>query len=215
MLHKEKALVLDIDETLFNSVKKHVDILNRIGERFGCKNLPTYQEVLAAGGTHNAYAHFSWYRDMNERMRNASWFNKNLEVIEEALEAMTYVGAMVAFYLTTRPARLANVTYDELVRNGFPDREVICRPPQIPLEHTTPWKLDVLEKYIQGKPKQAIMVDDSHSLHKAIKQRKNPQLATLLYAGPMTPRGNGEVTWPQIRLLLGAVQNMNPNCTIF
>lgn len=204
MLNREKTVVLDIDETLFNSVEKHVRILNRIGDQFGCQNLPTYQEVLAAGGTHNAYDHFSWYRNMNERMRDADWFNKGLEVIEEALEAMTYVDAMVAFYLTTRPARLANTTYDELIRHGFPDREVICRPPEIPLELTTPWKLAVLENHVQGKPKQAIMIDDSHSLHEAIKKRNNPQVATLLYAGPMTPRGNGEVTWQQIPSRVGA-----------
>jgi phosphoglycolate phosphatase-like HAD superfamily hydrolase len=206
MMHAEKAIVLDIDETLFNSVEKHVRILNRIGERFGCKNLPNYQEVLAVGGTNNAYDHFSWYRDMNARMRDADWFNKGLEVIEEALEAMTYLESMVAFYLTARPARLANTTYDELVKNGFPDREVICRPDHVPLEHTTPWKLAVLENHIQGTDTQAVMVDDSHSLHSAIKKRNNPQVATLLYAGPITPRGNGEVTWKQIPTKIGVAR---------
>lgn len=194
----QRRMALDVDETLFNSVSKHVRILTEIGKRFGWKNLPTYEEVLSAGGTHKAYGHYPHYMEVNEMMRNAEWFNRDLEVIDEALNAMFYADAMVSFYLTTRPDSLTAVTYEELIKHGFPDREVICRPGSVPLEKTTEWKLSVLEDRAKNEQARMVMVDDSVSLHEAIKKRKTQRVGTLLYAGPMTPRGNGEVAWPEV-----------------
>ncbi len=193
-----RRMALDVDETLFNSVSKHVEILTTAGRKFGWKNLPTYEDVLRAGGTHKAYGHFPGYWEVNELMRNAEWFNRDLEIIESALDALVYAGAMVAVYLTTRPESLSTVTHQELVKHGFPDRPVICRPDSVPLEKTTEWKLAVLEDLSRSQQARMVMIDDSVSLHDAIKKRRHSGVGTLLYAGPMTPRGNGEVEWPEI-----------------
>jgi hypothetical protein len=193
-----KQVALDIDETLLNSVEKHVRVLNLVGQALGWKNLPTYDQVIALGGTHKAYGDYPGYRELNKQMMKGRWFNDSLQIIEGALEAMGFLEAQIAIYLTTRPKQLAKFTREQLKKLGFPDRDVIARPSSVKVENTSQWKMDVL-KDLSGKHNApVVMIDDSISLHHVIKDSNHPGVKTVLYAGPMTPRGNGEVTWPEV-----------------
>lgn len=193
-----KKVLLDVDETLVNSVKKHVLFLNHMGPLLGWKNLPSYDEVLVAGGTHKAYGHFPHYWELNDQMVKAHWFNEGLEMIEGALDAVTLLQATVVAYLTTRPENMTELTHQQLVALGFPNREVIARPPSIPMKDTSVWKFAELKNISGLKGDAVVMVDDSASLHHLIKEKQHPDIKSVLYAGPMTPRGNGEVTWPEV-----------------
>ncbi|MDH5532826.1 MAG: hypothetical protein OEX81_00165 [Candidatus Pacebacteria bacterium] len=195
-MKKEIIIAQDIDECLFNSVKKHYQELTKIGKKLGWTNLPTYEEVCLLGGTHGAYGKQTGYWEINEEMRNSSEFNQGLEPIEGSLEALTLLQSMLGIYLTTRPENLTLITEEELDEAGFPKREVVCRPKSIPLEHTTEWKLDVLRYLAQEKT--ATMIDDSMSLHNAILKANDPRIETVLFQGPMTPKGKGK-TWKKIR----------------
>ena len=193
-----KYLSLDVDETIFNSVYKHWQWLTAEGKRRGWGKLPSYEDVLRAGGTHKAYGHFSGYWELNEQMRNSVDFNRDLKEISGAKKAIGLLQAIVGLYLTTRPESLAMVTKEELDKKGFPDRQVIARPEHVPLEKTTNWKLSVLQQLVQEWQAKLIMVDDSVSMHQAIRSLGEPLVATILFAGPMTPKGNGELGWNKI-----------------
>lgn len=187
----------DVDECIFNSVKKHNIELNALYQGEGIAELPTYAEVCDAGGTHGAYANYPNYWEINEEMRNAEWFNRGQELIPGARSALNLLEGMLAIYLTTRPETLTEVTREELLENGLPDREVVCRPLAIPLKHTSEWKLDVLRSLVKQGGK-AIMIDDSKSMNTTIKENGDPQIESILFAGPMTAKGNGEQNWKQI-----------------
>lgn len=193
-----KYLSLDVDETIFNSVYKHWQWLTAEGKRRGWKKLPSYKDVLHAGGTHKAYGHFDGYWELNEEMRNSPDFNRNLQEIPGAKKAIRFLQAMVGLYLTTRPESLAYITKEELDRKGFPDRQVIARPEHVPLENTSEWKLAILQQLSQEWQAKMIMIDDSMSMHNAIHALGEPLVATILFAGPMTPKGNGELSWDKI-----------------
>lgn len=194
----EKRVVLDVDETLLNSIRKHVTVLNLLGPALGWKNLPTYEQVLEAGGTHKAYSHYPHYWEVNDHMTKAHWFNEGLDMIEGALDAVTLLEANIVLYLTTRPKKVEKLTRKQLLQLGFPDREVIARPSSVPIQKTSEWKLAELKKISGRRGEPVVMVDDSISLHHLIKQSKQKNVKTVLYAGPITPRGNGEVTWPEV-----------------
>ena len=65
----KRIIAQDVDECLFNSVKKHVRILNDRYGRMGLQ-VPTYEQVLSAGGTHGAYKDYPDYWKINEFMRD-------------------------------------------------------------------------------------------------------------------------------------------------
>jgi len=201
---KEFGIVIasDVDEVLVNSAKKHHRILIEEGKKRDWSNVPSYEEMLALGGTHQAFAQYPGYWELNEAMRNNPDFNRGLELIPGALEVSNFLGSILFIYLTTREEHLARVTHEELVNNGFPDVPVICRPKGIPLKDTSSWKLDVLRGVAEATGKKVNMIDDSISLHGVIKAAEDPRLGTILFAGPITPRGNGEKTWPQIKQML-------------
>ncbi|MCD8484985.1 hypothetical protein LRY65_01435 [Candidatus Woesebacteria bacterium] len=198
----ETQIVLDIDETLVDSTKRHHSKLSRAGRLLGWTDMPNLEDFLRLGGSHGAFGQYPGYFDLNARMCAAEWFNRNMEVLPEALEVVTAADAMVAFYLTTRPDVIAALTAEELEKHGYPQREVICRPADIPVEDTTPWKLSVLKKKASELGKPLLMIDDSVPLHQAILEEKDPNIYTILYAGVRTPRGNGEKTWGEIQTIL-------------
>jgi hypothetical protein len=201
MAEKEKIIAQDVDECLFNSVKKHRQILTALGPNLGWTNLPTYRQICAAGGTHGAYKKYPGYWQLNKEMRDDPNFNSKLEIMGGALESMLFLQSMLGIYLTTRPEHLTKTTEEQLEEAGFPKREVVCRPRIIPLDQTTKWKLDVLGQ-LAGE-KTAVMIDDSVSLYNAILKKNDPRIEAILFAGPLTPKGKGK-TWKQIRNQLTA-----------
>lgn len=204
---REPVIVLDIDETLFDSIKKHHQELTKLGQQKGEINLPTFQDVLRAGGTHSAYKKFTWYLEANGEMRNSTEFNSDLEPMEGAQEAVKSFERTLQGYLTTRPEKLAKLSRKELIKNGFPDREIIARPKGIPLDQTTQWKIGVL-KEIAKEGNKAIMIDDSLSLHRAILSLSHPLITSLLFKGPITPDHPNAKTWSEIVELLNSLYSI-------
>jgi hypothetical protein len=192
----------DVDECIFNSVAKHTRLLNARYSQLGL-SVPSYEQVLQAGGTHGAYKDYPDYWAVNAFMRDDEDFNRGQDLIPGAKTALNALKGLLAIYLTTRPESLARVTHEELLNRGLPDREVVCRPNSVPLEHTAQFKADILSQ-LAGTDGVAVMIDDSSSTHKYLKGVDNPQIETVLYAGPMTPRGNGEKSWRQIVQMMGA-----------
>ena len=184
-------IITDIDEVLFNSVKKHVAELAKAGEVLGWQSMPTYEQVCSLGGTHKAYAGYPEYEALNGQMTANYEFNQGLEIIEGAKEGLTALQNKLQFYLTTRPQTVEEITKEELKRAGFPEKPVVCRPENIDRRQTTDWKKTILEQ--QGDD--IVMIDDSVSLHEAL---KGTPVQSILFAGPITPRGNGEMSWEQI-----------------
>ncbi len=191
-------LVLDVDETLIDSTERHHRFLEQTGKLLGWEDMPNYEQFLELGGSHGAFGKYPGYLELNAHMCSAEWFNKDLVPIQAAQKAVSSLEEFVAFYLTTRPESISRLTAEELQRNGFPQREVICRPPKIPVEDTSQWKLSVLQKKARELNQRLIMIDDSVSMHHAIIDANDPLVGTLLYAGLRTPRGNGAVDWDQV-----------------
>jgi hypothetical protein len=212
----EKLLIAqDIDECLFNSVKRHHARLTIIGEQLGWTNLPTYEQVCALGGTHGAYGEQPGYWEINRVMTESDSFNAGLEVIEGSLETLQLLAPMMGAYLTTRSEKVQKRSKYEISDHGFPletggpkSREIklICRPENIPVSQTTEWKTWMLSQLAMEFQAQMLMIDDSANLHahlnRAKKNGSRGQLDTVLYAGPMTPKGNGEKTWEEIGLMM-------------
>lgn len=196
--HEHILVVSDIDETLLNSVAKHHQELTKLGQQKNeTRPLPTYEELLAAGGTHKAYQQFEWYPEANEQMRNSPEFNKGLERIDGSLPAMLLLAPILLKYLTTRPEHLAELSSQELVRSGFAKRPVVARPNHIPLAETNDWKISVLEEDAKIHDKKIVMIDDSPSLHRAILSLGNPLITALLFQGPITNHREAK-TWKRI-----------------
>jgi len=205
-MHKNResvGVVLDVDETLVLSVKRHYEVLTTLGKSLGWKNLPTFEQVLQMGGTHHAYGHYPRYAEINAEICAAEWFNRGLEVIPAAREAMDAIGSQVFFYLTTRPASMTRLTYEELLQAGFPDRPVIARPSSVPLKKTAEWKFSVLADQAQKLRNPLELIDDSVTTHLEIVRRRDRSVGTQLYAGAITPPHPTAVNWQEIVQRLG------------
>lgn len=207
-----RTTVHDVDECLTNSVQQHQIMTPRLAQERGLNwsqksQDMTYDELCTAGGTHKAFGNEPGYLDLNEFLRNDLDFNLNQELIEGALPALDLLRILgyFDFYLTTRPASLAQPTIEWLVNAGFPEGELIARPDSVPIEKTSEWKLAVLEARAksQGRPK--LMIDDSLSMLRTIRARKNSQVEGILHKGPITPQGNGEMKWSEITDILTQV----------
>lgn len=200
----ELALVLDIDEVLVNSLKKHAVWLQEAAQEYGWAVNLTYDQLCQLGGTHAGYGQIPAYQAINRQMRHSAGFNSNFELIPQAMEAVAFLESLVAFYLTTRPAHLTAVTGQDLIQAGFPDRLVIARPDAIPLVDTNQWKLGVLQNAARSLGRKLITIDDSVSLHRTILQAHDSRLETILFHGPITTAQirAGEkfeaLTWPDI-----------------
>lgn len=216
MSELQRITVHDVDECLTNSVKKHFQLTAQTALMMGFAwpeaQLPkSYKELCDKGGTHNAYGQFSGYLLVNELLRNDLAFNMNQEFIEGSLEALTLLRKLrlFDFYLTTRPASLAQATLRQLTDAGFPEGELIARPEDVPVEKTSQWKLWVLEERqkVDGRPK--LMIDDSVSMLRAIEQRQHEKINGILHKGPITPSGSGEMEWKEIVDILSGAQTWN------
>jgi hypothetical protein len=196
-MKKDTFIVSDIDETLVNSVEKHVTVLNKHYAGLGFE-VPNYDQVCSVGSTHLAYKHLPEYKILNEQMRNDSEFNSGLALIDGALEGLTALESILFFYLTTRPETMQKTTEQELADLGFPNREVVTRPKNIPLKYTSEWKIDVLDQASQQAQAIMVMIDDSLSLHHQILRIKNEYVRSILFDGPVTPPHANKKNWNEI-----------------
>lgn len=195
---KEHVIVADIDETLVNSVVRHVEWLTKEGVKRGWKNIPTLSQVLALGGTRNAFKHIPEYDQLNLEMRTDPVFNTDLQPIEGVIDAIPLLSTMLAAYLTTRPMSLQHISKSELLKLGFPDKPVICRPDVVDLCHTEEWKLWTLMQLVELTGKKAIMIDDNPKMHRTIVAAKHPHIVSIPFAGPITPKNIGARSWREI-----------------
>lgn len=186
-----------------------------IGEQLGWTNLPTYEQVCILGGSHYAYGENPEYWEINKTMTESDTFNLGLEVIESSLETIQLLAPIMGAYLTTRSEKVYTVTQYELSDNNFPletggpnsrEIKIICRPENIPVSQTTDWKTWILAQLTHHFHAQMMMIDDSINLHRHLNKAKlngsTGILDTILYAGPMTPKGNGEMTWEEIASMM-------------
>ncbi len=195
---KELSVVSDVDETLVNSIARHVERLTIAGQQHSWPKIPTYDEVIRAGETHNAYKHIPEYPALNEQMRFDREFNAGLEPISGAIDAIPFLNVTLRAYLTTRPQSLAQLTADELGTLGFPDRQVICRPNSVDLSRTEEWKLWILMQLAQEVGGRVVMVDDNPKMHRKIQSAQIRGIESILFAGPITPPNIGAKNWKQI-----------------
>ncbi|MDH5532812.1 MAG: hypothetical protein OEX81_00095 [Candidatus Pacebacteria bacterium] len=206
MFTEKKLIAQDVDECIFNSVDKHYLHYKKEAETREGIVVPSLEEVIRLGGTHAFFGQFEWYAQMNKDNRNDEKFNRGQERIDGSLEALTLLESQLAVYLTTRPESLLRVTQEELDKYGYPDRQVICRPKEVNFKKTTEWKTWMLAQLAMQFQAQMLMVDDSINLHQHLNHAKlngsKGLLDTILYAGPMTPKGNGEMTWEEIVSLM-------------
>ncbi|NCN87435.1 MAG: hypothetical protein GW941_00915 [Candidatus Pacebacteria bacterium] len=206
----EKLIAQDVDECIFNSLDKHYAMYKAVAEERNNILVPSLEEVIRLGGTHVYFGQFDWYEEMNRQNRNDEGFNRNQESIPGSLEALTFLDSQLAVYLTTRPESLKLVTKEELDKKGYPDKRVICRPPEVDFRRTTEWKTWMLAQLAKEFQTQMLMIDDSVHLHSHLNRAKlngsKGLLDTILFAGPMTPRGNGELSWEQITHALSGDQ---------
>lgn len=196
------VVVLDLDEVIYNAARKHHRLLNAAYTMAGCNNnLPSYEEFCALGGSDNAYTHIPSYPRLNEVMKSDPRFNRNIPLLDEEVpsilsEILRIEGVTPIMYLTTRPARLASLSKEELLKSGCPDLPVLARPDTVPFERTSSWKLERLREIVTFTSGHVVMIDDSFSLAKAIEETDNPKIHSFLFAGPVTPKdGNAKVTW--------------------
>jgi hypothetical protein len=202
----EKLIAQDVDECIFNSVDKHYATYKAIAEQRNNVIVPSLEDVIRMGGTHAYFGQFDWYEELNKHNRNDEGFNRGQEQINGSLEALTFLQSQLAVYLTTRPQQLERVTKEELDAHGYPDRRVICRPKEVNFKKTTEWKTWMLAQLAKQFQAQMLMIDDSVNLHQHLNHAKmngsKGLLDTILFAGPMTPKGNGEMSWEQIMLAM-------------
>lgn len=211
-------LIVDVDETIFNSVEQHWRYLTQLLPAFfqwDKERMPSYDAVCLANGTHGAYKaampHPGSYDDylfLNQCMRFNVAFNSGQKMIEGAKEALEALAPQVLLYFTTRPESIAELTRRELIEHGFPDREVIARPDVVPFDKTSMWKILHLACLSHLHKCPVTMVDDSITTHRMIEALRMPHIQSLLVKGPMTPKSHVDaMDWDQIvHLFLDAMK---------
>lgn len=198
-------LVSDIDETLLNSAIKHAGETKRLGVLLGFPQFSeinlTPEEIVGLGGAKNVFGELEGYLEVNRFLMNDPEFNRGLEPIDGAVEALNFFESSLAFYLTTRPKHLTTLTAQELENAGFPDRPVIARPDSVPVEQTAKWKLWTLTEIARNEGR-TLMIDDSQNLKNTLDRKNLSNVHGILYKGPITENVPNALTWEQITKLL-------------
>ena len=161
-----EGIAVDIDEVLSQTALFWMDIVNN---KFGnsenlsstklfkkyklTKNVPGWQSVEI--------------NDFLEGMRVSNEFYKDIPVIGNSVEYLNKIDKIipVSCYLTIRPQVISNGTKKWLKDNGFPDREIIMKPNEIPTKDGNTWKVRILTSLY---PNVSGIIDD------------NPEVADLL-----------------------------------
>ena len=185
------CLVVDIDETLLNSLPRWAE---RINNRYGWS--VDVAEIERAGGVdnfmmgHPDYAAFAAFAD---GLRADPDFNVGLDPIDGATEALRELCGLpnvrLGCYLTTRPSRVVAATAHDLRRRGFPPAPIIARPFDVPRAHTVEWKVSELERLLKDEPGTVVVIDDNLALGRRLRERnhhaKRP-IVSIVFLSPLT-----------------------------
>lgn len=200
-----KVLILDLDETVTNTVLLWVKLLNRLLKKRGNSlELPTLTQVQIVGGTDFIYNSENYFGEQDYSLLMALLrglivpnlyappTEDNIEQILEKLKASDIepIGAITARPNTTRVLTATNLYF---AKNNFPNIPVVARPEDtVPLSQTTPWKLEQLMVLNSlDESKRVIIIDDSISLARKIAEYNShngmsKHIIQVLYPGPLT-----------------------------
>jgi len=140
-----EGIVLDIDETLSDTITY---LVSGLQERFG------NPENLSVQGIIDKYR-YTWDVPYWQSDEASNWvistFSSN-KVVEDLVPiegALTFVNKIkeiipIVGYVTARPECVLEGTKKWLVKHGFPDAPVICRPASVPGIKLNEWKAEVL-----------------------------------------------------------------------
>ena len=206
---KPIGVVSDIDEFLVDTVGNHIKFIHRAAGIFGHKgDLPTYEDIVAKGGTAHYAEIFGLkpeeWEEIMMRVRASRFVNRNAPRYHEAPHTILSAGEYHELhgFMTAKPGteRTLRTTKQDLEqRLGFTEKPVILRPEIVPISHSSAWKVGLLAKIAAADPAKAlVLTDDSISTAKAIASHNNQQgriqLMQVLYPGPLTkgPLERGE-----------------------
>lgn len=154
-----EGIVLDIDETLSNTVEYLVSGLMK--EFGGPEGFSVEQIIRKYKYTWNVEC---WQNEGPlDWVREACSSNDKIVVLPPIEDAVKYVNKIhdiipIVGYVTCRPECVMDGTKEWLAKYGFPDAPVVCRPKSVPGPNMNEWKADVLKKLY---PKVKGIVDDS------------------------------------------------------
>ncbi len=192
------GIVSDIDETVVDTVGRHVGFVTRAAQLAGFKGtLPTLDEIKAAGGTAEYARIFGMtageWEEIMIRVRERRFVNEKADLYHQDTVQTLLNGGELLGFLTAKPGTdrtLAATQRDLIHRLGFPDRPVILRPNSVPLSQTSEWKIETLAAIKGTTPKGIVLVDDSLSTAKAIIEHNRKagavDIMQIVYKGPLT-----------------------------
>lgn len=192
------GIVSDIDETIVDTVGRHVGFVTRAAQLAGFKGaLPTLEEIKAAGGTADYARVFGMTPDEWEevmiRVRERRFVNEKADLYHQDTVQTLMNGGELLGFLTAKPGTdrtLAATQKDLIHRLGFPEKPVILRPNSVPLSQTSDWKIEMLAAIKGTSPKGIVLVDDSLSTARVIaghnQQAGNIGIMQIVYKGPLT-----------------------------
>ncbi len=192
-------LVVDVDETLVNSLRRTWEQLNKIATQvYGAeaKRLPSYVAFCQQGPKVYKPTLGENFFFLQDQMIQSRKFNATMEPVPGAQEAMAALAPHVLFYLTARPRHLRDVTHADLQRNNFPNRPVIASPNEF--NPPPVWKISVLNDLAWHHEATMVIIDNSFALHRAIHSFDLPAVKSRLFKGPNTPNHPDAMTWPEI-----------------
>lgn len=192
------GIVSDIDETVVDTVSRHVGFVTRGAKLAGFQGtLPTPEEIKAAGGTADYARVFGMtaddWEEIMKRVRERRFVNEKADLYHpETVQTLLNGGELLGF-VTAKPGTertLAATQKDLTQRLGFPERPVILRPNSVPLSQTSEWKIETLAAIKGTSPKGIVLVDDSLSTARAIAEHNRQagavDIMQILYKGPLT-----------------------------
>jgi hypothetical protein len=192
------GIVSDIDETVVDTVGRHVGFVTRGAQLAGFKGaLPTLEEIKAAGGTADYARVFGMsgdeWEEIMKLVRERRFVNEKAALYHpNTVQTLLNCGELLGF-VTAKPGTdrtLAATQRDLTQRLGFPERPVILRPTSVPLSQTSEWKIDTLAAIKGTSPKGIVLVDDSLSTARAIAAHNHKagktDLMQIVYKGPLT-----------------------------
>ncbi|MDP2630956.1 MAG: hypothetical protein Q8P56_06155 [Candidatus Uhrbacteria bacterium] len=157
-----RGLALDIDDTLAWTCREWVEHLHL---KFGNPENLTPREFVEKYGLIQHAEYFKReevYAHIRTMCVNPT-LHESIAVIADALPALEKISSVIPIvaYLTARPESMRSITEPWLKRHGFPERELIMRPDELPLEDMPRWKAQALE---QLYPKAIGIIDDNPSI---------------------------------------------------
>lgn len=193
------GVVLDCDETLYNTVARHYRFI-QLASRFGIlpqlENFPTYDDVVHGGGTgFFADAFVMSADDWEARMvdiRARRAINRNSPLLHPDVAQIVGGIEPLLGYVTAKPGtpRVHRIATQDLSTRKFPDLPMVLRPEGVPLSKTAQWKIETMEHIIGKSGKRMVIIDDSISTARVVEEYNQThgkvRIAQVLYPGPLT-----------------------------